>query len=117
MSLRGMKVGDEIVIGQRHRRAAGRYPVTAVGRKYLTADGERFEIETGQRKGPIYGSGVHAYTILQWERRETELSLLTTANKIGDMCRRVTARLSDEDVKFFDATLRDIAARLEKASS
>lgn len=115
MSLRGVKVGDVVITTDVNRMGHRREAVTSIGRKYITVGRRRYDIETGVSTGP-WASHYHAYTIARWGRRESESALLTAANKIGDLCRRVGASLSDEEVKSIAATLQDIAAKLEKSS-
>lgn len=77
VGLAGVKKGDVVVVTSPYARGdkVARCPVTAIGRKYLTAGGREFFIEDGTWKGKGYSYHHHAYTIAQWEHREAVAAL------------------------------------------
>lgn len=117
MSLRDVKVGDEVVVkksGEWRRGPGSRYPVTAIGRKYFTAGNQQFSIETGQAKGPVYGSAVYAYTEARLARIDMESGLRKAAAAAENASRMPLAHLSDDELRDLTATLNAAAEKMEK---
>lgn len=112
MSLRDVKVGDEVMI--LHAFPPGMHKVTAVGRKWVTANDSQYSIETGQQKGPVYGHSVYAYTIAQWARRGLDSALRSAASRVENRSRQLFGHLTDAEVTEMTATLQGIAEKLEK---
>ncbi len=108
MSLENVKVGDELVTND-HNRGTSRATVSAVGRKYLTAGGRRYSIETGCVHDN-YGN-VTAYTPEQWARLQAFYSLRAAIRNVGNTL--PSATLSDDDMRALAAELDALAARLK----
>ena len=110
VSLVNVKVGDEIVILDVNRPPK-RVPVTAVGRKFLTAGGQDFSRETGGWRNRQYSSNRRAYTIEQWAHEEASDALWAAIRRLGQ-CRKFGALTTDE-IRDVTATLEGVAKKLE----
>ena len=108
MGLENAKVGDALVIYDVNF-GEQRTKVSAVARKYLTAGGRRYSIETGCVHDN-YGN-VTAYTPEQWARLQAFYALRAAIRAVADTL--PSATLSDEDMRALTAELDALAARLK----
>ena len=111
MTLANVKVGDDVVIVDVNRPRPKRVPVTAVGRKCLTADGEDFSRETGGWRNRQYPGHRRAYTVEQWAHEEASDALWAAIRRLGQ-CRKFGALTTDE-IRDVTATLEGVAKKLE----
>ena len=107
MGLENVKVGDALVIYDVNF-GEQRTKVSAVARKYLTAGGRRYSIETGCVHD-AYGHAT-AYTPEQWARLQAFDALKAAIRNVGNTL--PSATLSDEDMRALTAELDAIARRL-----
>ena len=107
MGLENVKVGDALVIYDVNF-GEQRTKVSAVARKYLTAGGRRYSIETGCVHD-AYGHAT-AYTQEQWARLQAFGALKTAIRNVANT--PPSATLSDEDMRALTAELDAIARRL-----
>lgn len=111
MSLRDVKVGDEVVVAHHYRpHRVERAPVTAVGRKYITADGQRFAKEDGTLDGDSNIVTVHS--LAEWAHKEACDAFRAAFLRIGNV--RSFAHLSVDEVRDLTTTLRAVAEKMEK---
>ena len=132
MSLRDVKVGDEVVVEERFRpHRVERVEVSAVGRKYITAGEHWYNRTDGARQGRKYiTAGEHwynrtdgarqdmpsglvvAHTVAQWERREAEAALTGARRRLCNS--NDFSALTDDEVRDLTATLTAAAEKMEK---
>ena len=111
MSLRDVKVGDEIMVAEHYRpHRVYRSPVTAVGRKYITADGKRFAKYNGSLDGE--STLVEAHSLTEWARREIDDAFRAAFLRIANV--RSFAHISDDEMRGLTATLNAAAEKMEK---
>jgi hypothetical protein len=110
VTLADVKVGDKVVIVDVNRPPK-RVPVTAVGRKYLTAGKQDFSRETGGWRDRQYAHHRRAYTIEQWAHEEASEALWAAIRRLGQ-CRKFGALTTDE-IRDMTATLEGVAKKLE----
>lgn len=108
MSLVGVLVGDEVVL-QRERETR-RTRVEAVGRKWVTVEGRKFDIATGRQAPPIYGHAHVVFTLEQRAHVEAARELAGAIQKVAD-CESFK-HLSTDDMRTITAELNAIVARL-----
>lgn len=103
MSLKNVKVGDELVVTYVNARDGEpkTYPVTKVGRKYVTAGGYEFEIDSGRWNNKDYASHRYAYTEADWARVKLESRFYAAIRDLANAaCRRAAIRsMSDNEVR------------------
>jgi hypothetical protein len=112
VSLAGVKVGDEVVVTDVIRREPWRSRVEAVGRKYATIDGEKYEIATGRKADA--NRQAWAWTVAAWETNQLRAALLRAVLSLRDV--RISTTLSDDDVREATAMLEQVAKKLGGAS-
>lgn len=110
MSLKDVKVGDEVVISDQNF-GTGRSLATAIGRKYITVGRwGRFSIETGAHKGNG-GGNRRALTVAQWTRETAEDALQSELRQLVQ--RQQFEALSDDEIAALTEMARTLAKKLE----
>lgn len=111
-----IKVGDLVVVSDINH-GAKEYPVTKVGRKYLTAGGWEFEIETGRWNNKDFGGHKTIYTPTQWARKKSETALVKATQRFESalMRRAAIASLGDTEIEAAISQLEAWSETLEKA--
>lgn len=117
-SLKGVKVGDRVIIVGSAPQGRGweEKTVEIVGRKYVTVGGMQFSIEDGQKKPPNYGWGYHCWTSPQWEviQIKDELQRLQT-RLTSKLQEKVGGNISINKIKNMRTRILSFLADLEKA--
>ena len=80
LSLRSLRVGDECVIDTT-KMGAIRTTVQSVGRRWLRADGIRFDLDDGFNR-PDFGPSIRAFTPAEYER---EVKLRAVRKALADL--------------------------------
>lgn len=109
-----MKVGDTVYIVDANFRGARQETVTKIGRKYFTAGGHEYSIETGAWKDKDWGYQRSAYTEERWARREREHAFRKALTEFHDLVfrRHKLAEISDAELDQMAARLGELSVQM-----
>jgi hypothetical protein len=113
-----MQVGDRVFIVDANRGTL-EATVQKVGRKYFTAGGYDFDIDTGYWRNKDFGSTRIAYTEAEYERRQAYFALKVTLNELVEAVGKsaIRDRLPAADGKRIKDTLDELSKHINSAVS